>query len=323
MPTRNKPITAARALYIKLGAGNCWAQTAFDSNRLLLGFDDIPHQMALSAANTGDFRPIKNFYEKKGTVTPGTATRHSNEIREFYTAGADVLWITFFNGRMWWCFADTEVTATPDANSQTTSSRHRKTTGGRGWTNKDINGQPLLIDALPGSLTSTAGFRGTICRVREFDYLLRRLNSEETKEAKVVRTAHDNLVDGLKPLIRSLGWKDFELLVELVMTQSGFRRVSATGGSKQHKTDIVLELPFTGKRAVVQVKSVLDQATLEKIAPDLIETAGDARVFVVHHNQSDRPLSFDPEVITLIGTEELAKHVINLGLTNWLMEKVA
>ena len=85
------PVTAKRSLYIKLGEGNRWAQLSFDSNTLRFGFGGISHQMALAAAQAGNFKPIKDFYEVERSVPSGTATRYSNEVREFYTAGSDVL----------------------------------------------------------------------------------------------------------------------------------------------------------------------------------------------------------------------------------------
>ncbi|SCX40301.1 hypothetical protein [Nitrosospira sp. Nsp1] len=78
--------------------------------------------------------------------------------------------------------------------------------------------------------------------------------------------------------------KDFELLVELVMIQGGWRRVSATSGT-QHATNLELGLPLTGERALVQVKSSLDQNTTGKITAGLIGVTGDARVFIVYHTR--------------------------------------
>ncbi|MFZ3325636.1 MAG: hypothetical protein WA231_06955, partial [Methylocella sp.] len=244
--------------------------------------------------------------------------KRSNEVREFYTAGSDVLWITFAKGRMWWCFAEAEVIPNPAVDPDATGSRYRKTISG--WSDKDMKGQPLLTSALRGSLTTTAGFRGTICRVREFDYLLRRLNGEETATTEAVRAARSKLIETLIPLIPGLHWKDFELLVELVMTQGGGRRVSATGGTP-HTIDLELELPLTGERALVQVKSQLDRQTAEKVATDPAEAAGGSRVFIVYHTPSE-PLTVDQENVTLIGPKALAEHVVDLGLTTWVMAKV-
>ncbi len=204
------------------------------------------------------------------------------------------------------------------ADSDATGSRFRKTIGG--WTDKDLIGQTLWTNKLRGSLTTTAGFRGTICRVREFDYLLRLLNVEKTAVTKAVRTARSELIETLIPLIPGLHWKDFELLVELVMTQGGWRRVSATGGT-QHTIDLELELPLTGERTLVQVKSRLDQKTAETVATDLTEAAGGSRVFIVYHTPSDQ-LTVDQENVTMIGPKALAEHVVDLGLTTWIMAKV-
>jgi hypothetical protein len=192
-------VSATRALYIKLGEGNRWAQLAFDSSTLRFGFRDIPHQQALAAVEAKDFKSVKDFYQNERSVAPGTATRYSNEVREFYKAGSDVLWVTFGKGRMWWCFADAEVIPNPAVDPDATGSRYRKTISG--WSDKDMRGQPLLTNALRGSLTTTAGFRGTICRVREFDYLLRRLNGEETATTEAVRAARSKLIATLVPLI--------------------------------------------------------------------------------------------------------------------------
>jgi hypothetical protein len=210
------------------------------------------------------------------------------------------------------------VTPTLASDFEAVGSRYRKTING--WTDKDVNGETLWINSLRGSLTTTAGFRGTICRVREFDYLLRRLNGQVTPATEAVRTARLKLIEALTPLICGLHWKDFELLVELIMTQGGLRRVSATGGT-QHTTDIELELPLTSERALVQVKSKLDQNTVEKVAADLIEAAGGARVFIAYHTGIGQ-LSIDQDNVKLIGPGELAEHIVDLGLTSWIMAKV-
>jgi hypothetical protein len=312
------PLTASRALYIKLGESNKWAKPAFESNTLRFGFADISHDVALAAVEKKDFSAIKNYYERERSVAAGTATRYSNEVREFYTAGADVLWITFADGKLWWCFAETEVTPILADDPEVTGARCRKVVDR--WDSKDLTGATLWTNALRGSLTTTAGFRGTICRVREFDYLLRRLNGEETPSTNAVRTARLTLIGAVIPLIRGLHWKDFELLVELVMTHGGWRRVSATGGTQQ-TTDLELELPLTGERALVQVKSRLDQSTAVKVAADLVAAAGDARVFIAYHTSPGKVM-IDEKNVTLIGLEALAEHVVDLGLTTWLMGKV-
>ena len=96
--------------------------------------------------------------------------------------------------------------------------------------------------------------------------------------------------------------------------------LSATGGT-QHTIDLELELPLTGERTLVQVKSRLDQKTAETVATDLTEAAGGSRVFIVYHTPSDQ-LTVDQENVTMIGPKALAEHVVDLGLTTWIMAKV-
>lgn len=45
-----------RALYIKLGAGNRWVKTAFESNTLRFGFADVSHEVVLGAVEKKDFK---------------------------------------------------------------------------------------------------------------------------------------------------------------------------------------------------------------------------------------------------------------------------
>jgi hypothetical protein len=309
-------VTASRALYIKLGEANRWAKLALETDTLRFGFHDVPHETALAARKADDFRQVRDFYTQD--VGPGTATRYSNEVREFYTAGADVLWITFVAGRMWWCFANAEVFPT-SANPEQQGSRYRKAVNS--WCDSDLRGRTLWVNGLRGSLTTTAGFRGTICRVKEFDYLLRRLNGEETEATRRVREAREQLIAALVPLIRALHWRDFELLVELVMSQGGWRRVSATGGAQQ-TIDIELELPLTGDRALVQVKSMLAPSDAREVASRLRDAAQGARAFLVYHSSPSSTLAMDEEGIVLIGPDALAERVVDSGLTTWLMAKV-
>ena len=121
-------------------------------------------------------------------------------------------------------------------------------------------------------------------------------------------------------LSRGLHWKDFELLVELVMTQGGWRRVSATGGT-QKTIDLELELPFTGARALVQIKSELSQGEVTKVTKELTEAAEGRRVFLVYRHSPDR-LFVDLGNVSLIGPAALAEHVVDVGLATWVMSKV-
>ena len=71
------------------------------------------------------------------------------------------------------------------------------------------------------------------------------------------------MVQRIVPLMRLLTWQDFELLVDLVFTNSGWRRVGPVGKT-QKTVDIELMLPTTGERAFVQVKSSAGKRDLDE-----------------------------------------------------------
>jgi len=78
----------------------------------------------------------------------------------------------FTREKLYWCFADPQVTEMAPGGE-----RVRRTVDG--WKCSDVFGQrTLFVDSLRGSLTQVQGFRGTICKVHEQDYLLSRINGE-------------------------------------------------------------------------------------------------------------------------------------------------
>lgn len=108
-------------------------------------------------------------------------------------------------------------------------------------------------------------FRGTICQVKAFDSLLRKLNDELLPETIVAEEAERALIEAIVGLMRRLTWQDFELLVELIFSTSGWRRISRAGGA-QKTVDLELVLPTTNERAFVQVKSGANTAGFKEYA---------------------------------------------------------
>jgi hypothetical protein len=119
--------------------------------------------------------------------------------------------------------------------------------------------------------------------------------------------------------MKLLGPKDFELLlVDLVFTTSGWRRMGDVG--KTQKTlDLDLVLPSTRERAFVQIKSKTSSAELAEYVAN-IDTDIYARMFFVFH--SGEAQTDDPRV-TVIGPEQLAELVVDAGLVSWLLDRVS
>src|SRR6185312_13507078 len=117
--------------------------------------------------------------------------------------------------------------------------------------------------------------------------------------------------------MRLLGPRDFAILVDLVFSTSGWRRLGIVG--KTQKTlDLDLMLPSTGERAFVQVKSHTTSAELAKYVGQLDEHGPfDRMLYVFHSGKADT----DDERVTVIGPEKLAELVLDAGLVNWLIRK--
>jgi hypothetical protein len=125
------------------------------------------------------------------------------------------------------------------------------------------------------------------------------------------------------PLLRMLTWQDFELLVDLVFSNSGWRRVGQLG--KTQKTiDFELLLPTTGERAFVQVKSAASKVELTDYLTRLKETTFfDKMFFVWHTGEVGEIPEADKVNVFLIGPVLLARMVFEAGLTSWLRDKVS
>lgn len=75
-----------------------------------------------------------------------------------------------------------------------------------------------------------------------------------------------------------LTWQDFELLVDLVFSTSGWRRTSIVG--KTQKTlDLELEPLTTSEKAFVQIKSYADAHSFSDYAKRFRETCAYERMF--------------------------------------------
>jgi hypothetical protein len=156
------------------------------------------------------------------------------------------------------------------------------------------------------------------------DEVLRRvLSATPSPEFEAVRLARDALAAEVEKAIRLLHWKDFELLVDLVFRQSGWRRTSLLGETMK-SVDLELEDTVAGDKYQVQVKSRADRAVLAACKAEFC--AGSFRRFylVVHTPEGglgDEPTSSDAEV-QLVMTDRLALMVVDAGLTGWLLDKI-
>lgn len=300
--------------YIKLGVGGCWWPVSKNRNQIHAGWGSIEDH----AIETRDFARLDKLLRAQYGSKQG-ATQDFNQLRSLLDSPSNHIWFTFEAGYLWWCTATDELTVDP-AGSQAASG-HFFITCDKGWSNRSVGGRLLAMSELPGSVTATAGFRGTTCEPRAAAQVRRIIVDEidaDVREANEALTRHR---DAVEALIRKLSPKDFELLVDLIFSRSGWSRLAKLGGPIEG-VDVEVENPAIDEIAFVQVKSIANQAILD----DYIERFHarrdryDRMIFAAHTTRVDLVVPADSP-IQVWSNGDLARLVVRLGLSDWLFAR--
>jgi hypothetical protein len=310
-PQLREPIRPERVRYIKLGGGGSWEDECVQKGIIRFGFGTAnAERLALCRARK--WGELTKSFIAEGK-TKGTATRFTNETRIFFEDHGTTLWITFVGEQLYWGLLTSDP-AQPHADAQGV---WRKIAGD--WHSTDVLGERLTKDRLSGALSKLAAYRGTSCDVDVADYVVSRINGLKTPEVERAVTAIEAIRQSAMELMKLLGPRDFETLVDLVFSTSGWRRQGVVG--KTQKTiDIDLILPSTGERAFVQVKSKTSSAELAEYVQTLKSDGPYDRMFYVYHSGEAHT---DDERVNIIGPRELSELVVDAGLVNWLVRKVS
>jgi len=299
------PVRATTARYIKLGRGGRLAREAIETGKLFLDYREVAH----AVARTGDeARLIETCLAFRDDLR--IARSDAREILDFYTLPEGALWITFHDGKLWWGFAKAGVTALDPETDGAARSRDMVD----GWRSTDVHGRELLMREMDGRLTQLAAYRRTICSVKEEDRLLRILNAQPHPDVVRAREARAALNAAAEALVRQLSPYDFEILVDLIVQNAGWRRVGALGGT-QKTVDLEIEQPLTRERGFVQVKSRTSQAELDEYVEAFNEYGVD-RMFYAWHSGPE--VTTDTPGVELMGPAEIAERAIASGLIDWL-----
>lgn len=309
-----KPIKADKSLYIKMGQGGMWEEECLKQNQTLrLGYQQIPHDLCLQ----GQWDEVRKVIKKAYDCNDGTAKNHCNQIRSFYESDENVLWVTFYGNSLWWCFSKLEITLLDDG----TKSRPAFNK----WSHVDIKDEPLLTNNLSGKLLSIQGFRGTICKVSESNYLINKINGIEPKELQEAREALLTFEQKLEIIIKSLHWKDFELLIDMIFRQAGWKRLSPLGSTLK-TIDLDLLSPITSERYGVQVKSEADLATFKSYQETRFkDMEGFTRFYFAVHTPSPDLEKASQELeskdVELLLPRRIAHLSIEYGMAQWVLDK--
>jgi hypothetical protein len=298
--------------YIKLGIGGEWEKDCIENdNCIRLAYENNFHKECLM----GEWRNVEKFSEE-WSDDKGARTRHINQIKQFYEMGENDIWITFYNGKLYWCQASKKVIELKD------KSRVRKVVSNNGkWSDKDILGNKKFnIGNLDGRVIQVQKFQGTICEPQLSKYLINKINGIESQIIQRIGKNLEGLRGDILELIKGLNENDFELFVELILTSIGLKRMSIVGKAEKD-IDIDLFNPINDHRIFVQIKSQADKKTFNDYI-DIFNNYNiyDEMYFVVHTSNDDLKC-LERENITLIDESKLPNLVIKSGMISWLVKK--
>lgn len=311
MKTRNKEVTASNALFIRLGKGSSFFEKCRKNGQVILDYRDVDHQLCVS----GDWEAVRKHYIDEMGTTELTASNHIKQLKYFYSANAETIWITFHDNKMWWCKANVGIRQTPK-NLKIKSCSY-------GWSDRDVNGKTIFVSNINGRISAKRGFLGTICEYNEedTDYITRLINGKRAEVNKSAFRCYNALEAALIPLIQSLTWKDFELLIDLIIRNLGWQRISKVGGT-QKTLDMDLLDPLTGEKAWVQVKSRATQKDFEKYKDELPDNG---KLFFFAHSPALSLINYKKKTadtnVKLLFAEEIAKLVMSAGLADWIITR--
>lgn len=314
-PLASLPVVASppRALYVKLGTTGRWEESCLLRDQTVrLGYHEVPTQLGIECAHTGDWNRVGEILLGISNGHSGVARRHLSQVRQFFEADADTLWITFFQQRLWWCLSSNVVSATVDGHSRPVIDR---------WSSEDFHGRPLDVAGLSGRLTAVHGFRGTICQVADLAYLLTRIRGQTPASVRDALEAKAGFEATTQRLIEALPWRDFELFVDLLFRAAGLQRNSGLGGAMK-SIDLDLVWPFTGERFAAQVKSRAGHDELKALMASFSTPHEYARIYLVVHSPDATLNSVRVrDRFLVLGPRELAEMAVRHGLTGWLMTR--
>jgi hypothetical protein len=229
--------------------------------------------------------------------------------------------VTFEDGYMWWCTVQNGACINPDGES------HGKgnfwLVCNRPWSNQSIKGKLLARADLPGAVTKTAGFKGTVCTPAAWPTILRIIRDEKDPDALKAAAARDSYRLAVHEMIKRLTPKDFEQLVDLILSRSGWARICKVGGNTEG-IDIEVENLVADEIAFVQVKSAATQQVLDEYVGKF-ESRREryARmIFAVHTPTGKLTLPTDRAVQVWEGAH-IARLVVRLGLGEWVQDRLA
>ena len=328
--------------YIKLGDGQHpeIARKCIEDDLLWLGFIEAPEDVIQKALLNEQKNPSKDWKESWEPVRKAypdknsqTQTNYAKAIRQFYTATEDDYFFTFLNSTMYYCHPVGDIIQITESNTQgcfTPGSRIRTTAG---WKDhpETTDSIKLLERNLSGRITKAKVFRGTIYELTgiEKDTFLNTLEWY-FPECEELEKAKNRIPKLITPVIQMLNDHDFEILVDMLLTKSGWLRVGECGGT-QKAIDMEYLIPVDNKQVYVQVKSVISdkvcKEALKMISNELADKTNNITCYLVFHTiepNTSIPTEYKNLRVKTLDVSALANLCCNnQEVINWILMRTS
>lgn len=314
--------------YIKLGAGVSRTDEKCINNGLLyMGFGSNDAEFN-GLAKAKDWEGYRNLYLQRtqnstsisDRARRGNASRATNLVKAFFESQPNTLWISFYSGYLYYGVVDTAAMPIVDHELKGCT---RSILGG--WKNTDVNAKRLEVEKLAGHLIRIQRFQGTsfVLDKENNDYLKLRLSGNVPHYIVDLDNATRDMHSAIAKAIKKLQPKDFEILVEIIFSQS-WRRIGTSGGCEKF-VDITFEDPLSNADTIaVQVKSKTNSKEIDSYLKQSDHIDRYKRFYFAYHTGSINEGDYrGQENVTFLDCNKLSKLVIDSGLIHWLREKTS
>jgi hypothetical protein len=304
--------------YVKNGRGGQWWQAARTGGQIHLGWKCVPRNLLL----TPDLPRIRQIIKTEFGPRPG-ATQDFNALRDLLEAPSKHVWVTFEDGCMWWCTALDGAIVNPDGESLEKGNFWLACS--RPWSNRTLNGRLLAIPDLPGTVTTTGGFKATVCTPKAWEAILRIIQDKKDPDAANAADTRNDYEQAVLRMVRRLSPRDFEELIDHILGRTGWARIS-TLGKTQEGIDLEAQNLAVGEIAFVQVKGSATQKVLNEYVEKFKERRDRyARMIFAVHSPGGKlsPPAELPWAVQVWTGERVARLVVRLGLGEWVESRIA
>lgn len=301
--------------YVKLGAGGRWWKAARDRGQIHFGWKQIPAEALAGGDLAAIEKAIRDHYGPKQG-----ATQDFKAVRSVLDRPSRHVWVAYQDGSLWWCTVLDGIVVNPAGESMDLG--HFWLTCDRPWTDRSLQGRRLALSELPGIVGATSGFQGTACTPGGWKEILRILTDAEDPAVMAAAQARAAYETAIATLVARLMPKDFELLVDLVLSRTGWSRLEKLGGSTEG-VDVEVENPALDEIAFVQVKSRADQGVLDDYVGRFLDRRDRyARMIFAVHSPKGEIVPPTDEPIQVWDGSRIAHLVVRLGLGDWVANRV-